>query len=256
MKILVLGDIVGVCAIDYLKKTLWQKRRELGIDFVVANAENASDIHGLSKNHAEDILDAGVDFMTMGNHTFAKRDLYGYLDENPDKIIRPANYPASAPGYGSSIVNVDGYKILIMNVQGTAFMEPLDSPFDAIECILGAEEGKYDFSILDIHAEATSEKYAIARYFDGKINMMFGTHTHVQTADEQILPAGSAYITDVGMVGPTNGILGTDATAVIYKMKNHLPSRFTVADGDIKATGVIFDLNTTTSRATVKRVRF
>ena len=256
MKILVLGDIVGVCAIDYLKKTLWQKRRELGIDFVVANAENASDIHGLSKNHAEDILDAGVDFMTMGNHTFAKRDLYGYLDENPDKIIRPANYPASAPGYGSSIVNVDGYKILIMNVQGTAFMEPLDSPFDAIECILGAEEGKYDFSILDIHAEATSEKYAIARYFDGKINMMFGTHTHVQTADVQILPAGSAYITDVGMVGPTNGILGTDATAVIYKMKNHLPSRFTVADGDIKATGVIFDLNTTTSRATVKRVRF
>ena len=256
MKILVLGDIVGTRAIDYLKKTLWQKRRELGIDFVVANAENASDIHGLSKNHAEDILDAGVDFMTMGNHTFAKRDIYSYLDENPDKIIRPANYPASAPGYGSSIINIDGYKVLIMNVQGTAFMEPLDSPFDAVECILGAEEGKYDFSMLDIHAEATSEKYAIARYFDGKINMMFGTHTHVPTADEQILPAGSAYITDIGMVGPVNGILGTDSNAVIYKMKNHLPSRFTVADGDIKAAGVIFDLNTSTHRATIKRVRF
>lgn len=256
MKILVLGDIVGVRAIDYLKKTLWQKRRELNIDFVVANAENASDIHGLSKNHAEDILDAGVDFMTMGNHTFSKRDIYSYLDENPDKIIRPANYPATAPGYGSSIINVDGYKVLIMNVQGTAFMEPLDSPFDAVECILGAEEGKYDFSMLDIHAEATSEKYAVARYFDGKINMMFGTHTHVPTADEQILPAGSAYITDIGMVGPVDGILGTDSNAVIYKMKNHLPSRFTVADGDIKATGVIFDLNTTTRRATVKRVRF
>ena len=256
MKILVLGDIVGTRAIDYLKKTLWQKRRELGIDFVVANAENASDIHGLSKNHAEDILDAGVDFMTMGNHTFAKRDIYSYLDENPDKIIRPANYPASAPGYGSSIINIDGYKVLIMNVQGTAFMEPLDSPFDAVECILGAEEGKYDFSMLDIHAEATSEKYAVARYFDGKINMIFGTHTHVPTADEQILPAGSAYITDIGMVGPVNGILGTDSNAVIYKMKNHLPSRFTVADGDIKAAGVIFDLNTSTHRATIKRVRF
>lgn len=256
MKILVLGDIVGVRAIEYLKKTLWQVRRELNIDFVVANAENASDIHGLSKNHAEDILDAGVDFMTMGNHTFAKRDIYSYLDENPNKIIRPANYPTAAPGYGSSIVNVDGYKLLIMNVQGTAFMEPLDSPFDAVECILGAEEGKYDFSILDIHAEATSEKYALARYFDGKINMIFGTHTHVPTADEQILPAGSAYITDVGMVGPTNGILGTNADAVIYKMKNHLPSRFTVADGDIKAAGVIFNLDTSTRRASVKRVRF
>ena len=256
MKILVLGDIVGTRSIDYLKNNLWKKRRELMVNFVVANAENASDIHGLSKNHAQDVLDAGVDFMTMGNHTFAKRDLYDFLDENPDKIIRPANYPAACPGYGSSIVNVDGYKMLCINVQGTAFMESLDSPFDAVECILGAEEGRYDFSILDIHAEATSEKYAIARYFDGKINMIFGTHTHVQTADEQILPGGSGYITDIGMVGPKNGILGTDANAVIYKMKTHMPSRFTVADGEIKATGVIFDINANGKVNFVKRVAF
>ena len=256
MKILVLGDIVGTRSIYYLKNNLWKKRRELMVDFVVANAENASDIHGLSKNHALDVLDAGVDFMTMGNHTFAKRDLYDFLDENPDKIIRPANYPATCPGYGSSIVNVDGYKMLCINVQGTAFMESLDSPFDAVECILGAEEGRYDFSILDIHAEATSEKYAIARYFDGKINMIFGTHTHVQTADEQILPGGSGYITDIGMVGPKNGILGTDANAVIYKMKTHMPSRFTVADGEIKATGVIFDINANGKVNSVKRVAF
>lgn len=256
MKILVLGDVVGVRSIEYLKNTLWKKRRELCADIVIANAENASDIHGLSKNHAEDILSAGVDFMTMGNHTFSKRDIYSYLDENPDKIIRPANYPPTAPGYGSSIINVDGYKLLCMNVQGNVFMDALDSPFDAIECILGAEEGKYDISILDIHAEATSEKYAIARYFDGKINMIFGTHTHVQTADEQILPKKTAYITDVGMTGPKDGILGTDASSVLYKMRNHMPSRFTVAEGDICANGVLFDIDVNTKNVSVKRVNF
>lgn len=256
MKILVLGDIVGVRSIEYLKNTLWKKRRELCADMVIANAENASDIHGLSKNHAEDILSAGVDFMTMGNHTFSKRDIYSYLDENPDKIIRPANYPPTAPGYGSSIINVDGYKLLCMNVQGNVFMDALDSPFDAIECILGAEEGKYDISILDIHAEATSEKYAIARYFDGKINMIFGTHTHVQTADEQILPKKTAYITDVGMTGPKDGILGTDANSVLYKMRNHMPSRFTVAEGDICVNGVLFDIDVNTKNVSVKRVNF
>lgn len=256
MRILVLGDIVGVRAVEYLRSKLWKIRQELSCDLVVANAENASDIHGLSKNQAEELLSAGVDFMTMGNHTFAKRDLYSYLDENPNKIIRPANYPPTAPGYGSSIINANGYRLLCINVQGTAFMDALDSPFDAVECILGAEEGKYDISLLDIHAEATSEKYAIARYFDGKINMIFGTHTHVQTADEQILPSGSAYITDVGMTGAVNGILGTDADAVIYKMRNHLPARFTVADGEIRANGVIFDINADSKKVSIKRISF
>ena len=256
MKILALGDVVGIRAIDYLGKNLWGVRRNLGVDFVIANAENASEIHGLCPRDADKLLDAGVDFMTMGNHTYAKREIYSYLDDNPERIIRPCNYPATAPGYGSYVVNACGYKMLCINVLGTAFMEALACPFDSVECILGAEEGKYDFSFLDIHAEATSEKIALARYFDGKINMIVGTHTHVQTADQQILPAGSGYITDLGMTGPVGGILGTDVNAVLTRMKDHLPARFTVADGEIKAHGVVFELNDSFKVVKVSRVKF
>lgn len=256
MKILALGDVVGIRAIDYLSKNLWNVRKSLGVDFVVANAENASDIHGLCPKDADRLLDAGVDFMTMGNHTFAKRELYSYLDDNPERIIRPCNYPATAPGYGSYTVNVEGYKMLCINVMGTAFMEPLGSPFDAVDCILGAEEGRYDFALLDIHAEATSEKIALARYFDGRINMIFGTHTHVQTADNQILLRGSGYITDLGMTGPIEGVLGTDTNAVMTKMKDHMPARFTVADGEIKAHGAVFELDSGFKVTKVTRVKF
>lgn len=256
MKILALGDVVGVRAIDYLSKNLWGVRKSLGVDFVVANAENASDIHGLTPRDADKLLDSGVDFMTMGNHTYAKRELYSYLDDNPERIIRPCNYPATAPGYGSYTVNVDGYKMLCINVMGTVFMDPLDSPFDAVECILGAEEGKYDLALLDIHAEATSEKISLARYFDGRINMIFGTHTHVQTADNQILPGGSGYITDLGMTGPVCGVLGVDTQATVTRLKDHMPARFAVADGEIKACGVVFELDNSFKVVKVTRVKF
>lgn len=256
MKILALGDVVGVRTVEYLSKNLWGVRKSLGVDFVVANAENASDIHGLCPRDADKLLDAGVDFMTMGNHTYAKRELYSYLDDNPERIIRPCNYPSTAPGYGSYIVNVDGYKMLCINVMGTAFMDPLDSPFDSVDCILGAEEGKYDFSLLDIHAEATSEKIALARYFDGRINMIFGTHTHVQTADNQILPGGSGYITDLGMCGPTGGVLGVEADATLTRMKDHMPARFTVSDTEIKAHGAVFELDGSFKVVKVTRVKF
>ncbi len=255
MKILAIGDIVGTRAIEYLQKTLYKKRTELCVDFTVANGENASDIHGLSCREANAVLDCGVDLITMGNHTWARRDLYGFLDNKSDKIIRPANYPGSAPGCGYTIVNICGYRVLCINVLGVAFLEPLDSPFLVVEKILSREEGKYDLSLMDIHAEATSEKYALARYFDGKINVMFGTHTHVQTADEQILPGGSAYITDLGMSGPINGILGTDTGAVLCKLKDHMPSRFTVSDGEIKVHGALFELDGKTVRS-VKRIVF
>ena len=256
MKILALGDVVGVRAIDYLSKNLWGVRKNLGVDFVIANAENASEIHGLCPRDADRLLDAGVDFMTMGNHTFGKREIYSYLDDNPERIIRPCNYPPTAPGYGSYTVNVNGYKMLCINVQGTVFMEPLDSPFDAVDCILGAEEGKYDFAFLDIHAEATSEKIALARYFDGRINMIVGTHTHVQTADNQILPNGTGYITDLGMTGPVSGVLGVDTEATTVRLKDHLPARFTVADGEIKAHGVVFELDDSFKVIKVTRVKF
>lgn len=245
MKILAIGDVVGVRAIDHLKKTLWSLRNKYGIDFVVANGENATEIHGLSSADAQKLLDTGVDLITMGNHTFGRRDLYSFLDANPEKIIRPANFPGSCPGCGYTTVDINGYKILCMNVQGVAFMEPLADPFESVEYILAREEGEYDISLLDFHAEATSEKYAIARVFDGKINIIFGTHTHVPTSDTQILPGGTAYVTDLGMTGPDNGILGTDAERVLRKMREHMPSQFTVADGNIRADAVLFELDGT-----------
>lgn len=243
MKILAIGDIVGTRAIEYLRQNLWKLRDRMHIDFVIANGENATEIHGLSATDAQKILDTGVDLITMGNHTWSKRDLYPYLDNNPEKIIRPANFPGSSPGCGYTISDVCGYRMLCMNVQGVAFMEALSDPFDTVEYILAREDGEYDISFLDFHAEATSEKYAMARVFDGKINMIVGTHTHVPTADTQILPGGTAYVTDLGMTGPRNGILGTDTERVLRKTRQHLPSQFIVADGEIKADAVLFELD-------------
>ena len=257
MKILVIGDIVGNIAIEYLSKNLSKFVTENKIDFVIANGENASEIKGLSKNDAETIYNLGVDFITLGNHAYGKKDLYSYLDDNNYKIIRPCNFPNKAPGSGYSIVNVDGYKILILNALGTVYMSPLNSPFEAIERVLDREQGRYDFAILDIHAEATSEKLAIAHYFDGRIAVIFGTHTHVQTADEQILPKGSAYITDIGMTGPTNSILGTKIETIVDKFTLQTPQYFSVAEGDVKANGVIFDIDPNSSKINaIKRIKF
>ena len=257
MRILAIGDIVGGIAIDYLSKNLSKFISENKVDFVIANGENASEIKGLSKRDAESLYNVGVDFITLGNHAFGKRDIYSFLDDNETRIIRPANYPASAPGSGYSIVNIDGYKVLIMNVLGTMFMTPLNSPFEVIDTALERENGNYDFAILDIHAEATSEKLAIARYFDGRIAIMFGTHTHVQTADECILPLGSAYITDIGMAGPENSILGTKVEAIIDRFIMQTPQTFTVADGGVKVHGAIFDIDPNTSKIkSITRIKF
>jgi metallophosphoesterase (TIGR00282 family) len=243
MKILAIGDVVGVRAIEHLKNNLWKLRDRLKIDFVTANGENATEIHGLCAADAQKILDAGVDVITLGNHTWNKRDIYAFLDADSEKIIRPANYPGSAPGYGHVIVNVQGYRVLVMNVLGQVFMDAVGDPFDAVEYILAREEGNYDISLLDVHAEATSEKWAIAREFDGKINVIYGTHTHVPTADEQILEGGTAYVTDLGMTGPRNGVLGVDSARTITKMRMHMPSQFIVANGEIKADAVLFELD-------------
>lgn len=257
MRILAIGDIVGGIAIDYLGKNLSKFVKENRIDFVIANGENASEIKGLSHRDADALYNVGVDFITLGNHAFGKRDIYSFLDDNEHRIIRPANYPASAPGSGYTIINIDGYKVLIMNVLGTMFMTPLNSPFEVIDVALEREKGNYDFAIMDIHAEATSEKLAIARYFDGRVAIMFGTHTHVQTADECVLPMGSAYITDIGMAGPENSILGTKVEAIIDRFIMQTPQHFIVADGGVKVNGAIFDINPDTKKInSVTRVKF
>lgn len=257
MKILAIGDIVGSISIDYLSNNLSAFVRENKIDFVIANGENATEIKGISKSDAEALYNIGIDFITLGNHAFGKKDIYAFLDNNDHRIIRPCNFPVKAPGSGYSIVTIDGYKALIINALGTMYMTPLNSPFEVIDRILERETGNYDFSILDLHAEATSEKLAIAHYFDGRITVIFGTHTHVQTADEQILPKGSAYITDIGMTGPINSILGTKIDTIINKFTLQTPQYFTVAEGDVNGHGVIFDIDPHSSTVkSIQRVMF
>jgi len=256
MRILAIGDVVGMRAVAYLKERLWKKRAELGADFVVANGENATEIHGISAADAEELLAAGVDVITLGNHSFGRRDICPMLGDS-SYIIRPANYPPLVPGSGSTVVNICGWRVLCINVLGTALMEPMACPFATVERILVREKGSYDVSILDVHAESTSEKMALGRYFDGKINVIFGTHTHVPTADEQILPNGTGYITDIGMTGPVGGIIGADTQAVIERMRTKIPTHFRVAEGDVVAHGAIFDVDTDKNTVTsVRRVTF
>lgn len=256
MKILAIGDIVGSRAVAYLKEKLWKTRSELGADLVVANGENASEIHGVSTADAEDILSAGVDIITLGNHSFGRKDIYTLLNDS-SYIIRPANYPPFVPGAGSTVVNIGGWRVLCINVLGTAFMDSMACPFATVDKILSSEKGNYDVSVLDIHAESTSEKLALGRYFDGRIDIIFGTHTHVTTADEQILPRGTGYITDLGMTGPTNGIIGSDAQSVIERMRTKIPTYFKVADGPIEAHAALFDVDVgKKSVISVKRIVF
>ncbi len=257
MRILALGDVVGQVAIEYLADKLWAFRSKEKIDFCVANGENATEIRGISAADAEALLGTGVDLITLGNHAFGMKDIYPYLDANEHSIIRPANYPTDAPGVGYTICDVNGWRVLCMNVSGRVYLDPLASPFDTVDRILEREDGRYDVALLDIHAEATSEKLAIGRYFDGRIQVLFGTHTHVPTADEQVLPRGSGYITDLGMCGPVDGILGTDADAVIHRFRTLMPTRFSVASGAIQAQGVIFDVDESAKKVRgVRRVVF
>lgn len=242
MKILYLGDIVGLKTVDAIRENLSDIKKELGIDFTLANGENASNIFGISKDEYENLLYSGIDFITTGNHIWGKYDIRDVLDERRD-IIRPLNYSPSLPGKGAEIISVNGVRALVMNVSGVAFMDPLDNPFDAVEKALDAHKGKYDISLLDIHAEATAEKLAIANCFDGRINIIVGTHTHVQTADARVLPKGTAYITDLGMCGPLNSIIGVKTDIVVRKQRYHLPSKFEVADGPVTLCGVVVDID-------------
>ncbi len=244
MRILALGDIVGTVTVDYLQKHLWDIRRREGIDFVIANGENATDVRGVSPVDAAALLDCGVDVITLGNHAFGKRDIYAYLDKE-ERVIRPANYPGGTPGCGYCIARIDGWRILCINIMGRVFMEPLADPFETVDKILAREAGNYDFAVMDIHAEATSEKLALAYDFDGRVRVMFGTHTHVPTADGQILPHGSGYQTDLGMCGPSGGIIGTAKETVIEKFRTMMPAYFGLADGPIVLNGAIFTVEET-----------
>jgi metallophosphoesterase (TIGR00282 family) len=257
VKILVIGDVTSPRGVEHLEKRLWQIRDKYKIDLCIVNAENASFITGASPDMAERILSAGADCLTGGNHTLRNKAAYSYLDSE-DRMLRPVNFGSEAPGSGYTILDCMGYRVLVISAMGTVYIDPvLNSPFDAIERVLAREDGRYDIALLDIHAEATGEKLAIAHAFDGKIQVIFGTHTHVPTADEQILPKGTGYITDVGMCGESGGILGMNAELVVARMRTHLPHKFEAASGEPVANGAIFTIDESKKRVTeVIRVKF
>ena len=254
MKILAIGDVVGQGGVEHLRKNLSRIKRMHGIDFTVVNGENSAKGNGITPESADDILSAGADVVTTGNHVYKMRQIYDYL-ENSQYVIRPANFPSACNGYGYTIIDTISARVLVINVLGTVTLEPLGCPFEAVEKILDRENGGYDIAILDVHAEATSEKAALARYFDGRIQVVFGTHTHVQTADARILPLGTGFITDLGMCGPINSILGVKSDIIIDRLRTHMPRYFEYADGVCEATGAIFTVENGKTVA-VEAIRF
>ncbi len=254
MHILCIGDVVGSAGCAHLQRVLPRVKREYAVDVCIVNGENSADGNGILPTSAQAIFDAGADVITGGNHSFRRREIYDYLDENP-YVLRPANLPAGTPGAGAVTVDRGRYQVLVVNLLGTVSMESLENPFDTLERVV-EEEGNPRFCVVDIHAEATAEKKGLAFYMDGRISAMFGTHTHVATADEQILPQGTGFITDVGMTGPVLSCLGVKPELAIQKMRSKLPVRFAVADGPCAMDGVLFDVDDQTGRTTaVRRIR-
>ena len=248
MKILAIGDVIGPGGCAYLKKNLWKIRTKYGIDAVVANGENSAEPNGIDKQSIETLLESGVDVITTGNHVYRKATVNKTLDDEP-RVIRPLNFLSTNPGRGDTIVDVNGYKMLVLNVMGNSYMDASRCPFESVELALRANEGRYDFAVLDVHAEATGEKKALAYYFADKISIIFGTHTHVQTNDAQILDSKCAYITDVGMCGAKDSILGVKKEPVIFKLRTKMLSKFDFATGEIELNGAIFEIDTNTFNA-------
>ncbi len=213
-------------------------REQHQIDFCVANGENAAGGFGLTEATAKDLFAAGVDVITSGNHIFDKREFRPYLDQT-DRVLRPANYPSATPGRGSTVIDVAGVRIGVLNLMGRVFMPAVDDPFAVGRRVVDELLAQTPIIILDMHAEATSEKMGIARFFDGEASLVFGTHTHVQTADEQIFPGGTAYITDLGMTGPTDGVIGMESKAVIERFTTSLSERFSVVKGGMSQFGAL-----------------
>ena len=257
LKILAVGDVVRTCGVECLAGGKLRRLRDiLGAQLVIVNGENSSHDNGLSPDSAAALLEAGADVITGGNHTLRRRDIGPFLDDHAN-VLRPANYPGDAPGCGYTITDCAGRRALVLNLAGTTFMEPLDSPFKVADHILSANAGRYDFAVVDIHAEATSEKLCLARYLDGRAAVVFGTHTHVPTADAQVLPGGTGYITDLGMTGSMNGILGVKTECVLHKFLQRTPVYFASAEGDCAAQGALFTIDPATGRCTgVERMDF
>ncbi|MBI3996814.1 MAG: TIGR00282 family metallophosphoesterase [Candidatus Omnitrophica bacterium] len=255
MKILVIGDVVGRPGRMIIERELIRLREERGIDLVVVNCENAAAGAGITRSIADDLFRAGADVLTSGNHVWKIREAFDLLKLDP-RVIRPANYPEGTPGAGTAIVEtLTGQKVGILNVMGRVFMEPLECPFRTAERELARLRMVTPVIIVDMHAEATSEKVAMGWFLDGKVSCVFGTHTHIPTADERILPQGTAFITDVGMTGPYDSVIGRRVDQILERFLSNIPNRSEVAEGNVQLRGLLVDVNPATGKAaSVERI--
>lgn len=257
MKILCLGDVVSKAGVLALQEKLCALRKELKADAVIVNGENASMGcgNGLSAEDADALFDAGADLITGGNHSFRQKNIYTMLDDCP-RLLRPANYPGANPGKGCGLLSLNGRNLLVINLAGRINMDPCACPFETCLKILESEKGTYDAVAIDFHAEATSEKFALAYEFKDRVQIFFGTHTHVPTADEQILGSGCGYITDIGMCGPGHSALGVNPEIIVRRLKTGMPCRFEPAQTPVVLQGALFSLSETDFRCVkVERIQ-
>lgn len=254
MKILAVGDIVGERGLNKLKESLPILKQKEKIDFIIVNGENVAGGMGITKRDFQQILFSGADVVTLGNHTWSKKDIFNFIDD--EKLIRPANYPKGVVGKGYNIYNCKNKRIAVINLLGRTNMGILtENPFLEADNILENIKGKADYIVVDFHAEATAEKIAMKYYLDKRVNIIFGTHTHVQTADEEITENGMAYITDIGMTGPINSVIGMDKKASIKRFVTTLPEKYKIAEGECKFNSCLFEINDETGRTdSIRRI--
>ncbi len=256
MKILFLGDVVGRGARKLLRRELRRLRSENHVDFVIANGENAAGGRGIDPDSLEEMLDAGVDVLTSGNHIWQHRSLLPYLDRE-QRLLRPLNFAQGTPGHGWAVVEAgNGVRVGVLNLIGRVFMGSYDCPFRAADALLAGPGRDADVIFVDMHAEATSEKVGMGWYLDGRVAAVVGTHTHVQTADERVLPEGTAHLTDAGMCGPTDSVIGMRKREVLERFVTQMPARFEVAKGPIVLQGAFIDVDPNSGKAVaIRRLR-
>ncbi len=255
MKILAIGDVVSSQGCDYLRCNLPKLKKEYQADFVIVNGENSAVGNGITPKSAQHIFISGADVITLGNHALRRPEIEDYLDEN-EFIIRPCNYHPSAPGRGSVILDKGRNRVAVINLQGAVYLDNIENPFYGIDReIKNVKADGANIIIVDFHAEASGEKKGMGFYLDGRVSAVFGTHTHIQTSDEQILPNGTGYITDIGMTGPYYSVLGVTPEIAIKKMKTNLPVKFTNPDGVCTLEGVVMEIDDKTGK-TINIERF
>jgi metallophosphoesterase (TIGR00282 family) len=249
VRLLCLGDVVGQAGRSLLKPALKRLIRRHQPQLIVVNGENAAAGAGLTPRTADEIFKAGADVITTGNHIWSRREILPYL-ETHERLLRPANYPDPCPGVGVCIVEAaDGTPVAVVNLIGRLFLDPVDDPFSTADAILEEIRGSAPVVVVDFHAEATSEKVALGWYLDGRVSAVVGTHTHIPTADERVLPGGTAYVTDLGMSGPYDSVIGVKKEAAIERFRIQRPVRLSPAEGDVRVCGVVIEVSETDGKA-------